>query len=63
MEKIPLAVYLNDGMMGGPTDHRSEDHALIYEWAVRVVADGITEEMGVACGIGEIILSVILMHP
>jgi hypothetical protein len=63
IEQIPLSFVFHDAMMGCPTDYRVKDNALIGEWSVRVVTDGIAEEMTVTCRIREIVLPVIFVHP
>ena len=47
MEEIPFALVLHDAVVGGPSHYRSEEDALIGERSVRIVADGVAEEMGV----------------
>ena len=63
MEEIPLAAVLEDGMMSGPSHYWREDDTLIGERSVGIVAHGIAEQMTVAGGVREIILSVVLVHP
>ena len=63
IEQEPLTLELYDAVMGRPAYNRIEDHALIGERSVRIVADGIAEEMTVASRIAEIVLAIILMHP
>ena len=63
IEQEPLALELYDAVMGRPAYNRIEDHTLIGERSVRIVADGIAEEMTVASRIAEIVLAIILMHP
>ena len=63
VEEIPLAFVLGDGVVSGPANDRSEDHALIGERSVRIVTNGIAEEVAVACRVGEVVLTVVLVHP
>ncbi len=63
MEDIPLAFVLYYGMVCGPSYDRRHYAALICEWAIRVVAHGIAQTVGVACRIGEVVLAVVLVHP
>jgi hypothetical protein len=50
-------------MVGCPTHNGLQNDALINEGAVRIVANGVTEQVTVACGIREIVLAFIFMHP
>ena len=63
IEQEPLALVLDDAVMGCPAHNGIEEHTLIGERSVRIVADGIAEEMTVASRIAEIVLAIILMHP
>ena len=63
MEEVPLALILNDGVMGGPTLDGSQDDALINEWSFRIVTDSIAEEVGVAGRVAVVVLAVVLVHP
>lgn len=63
MEQIPFAFVFRNGVMGGPTYDRGKDDTLIGERAIWVVADGITQAVGVSGGVGEVVFSVILVHP
>ena len=63
VEEIPFAFILDDAVVGGPAYDGGEDYALIDEGAVGVVADGVAEQMGVAGGVGEVIFTVVFMHP
>ena len=49
VEEIPLALELDDGMVGCPANDRSKDLALIGEWTIRIVTYCIAEEVRVAC--------------
>src|SRR6186997_3371094 len=48
VEKIPAVLELANGMMRGPAKHRSQDHALVHEWPIGVVAHGIAQQMRIA---------------
>ena len=63
VEEIPLAIVFENGVMCGPSYYRSKYHALIGERSVRIVAHCIAKQVGVACGIREIILPVVFVHP
>ena len=61
--EIPLTLVLNDRMVGGPAYDGVEDNTLIAERAVRVVANGVAEEVAVASRVREIVLTVVFVHP
>ena len=63
VEEIPLALILENGMVGSPTDNRSEDDALVGEWTIRIVTYGIAQEVTVTGRIAEIVFAVVLVHP
>ena len=48
IEEEPLALVLNDAVVGGPANNRVEDYALECERSVRTVADGVAKEMRIA---------------
>jgi len=50
-------------VMGRPTHNGVEQYTLESKGAVRVVTDGIAQQVGVTSGIGEVIPAVVLMHP
>ena len=57
--KIPLAFIFYDAVVGGPSYDGIENDALIGEWSIGIVTNGIAEEVAVARGVGEIILAVV----
>ena len=61
--QIPLALELDDAVVGSPTYDGVEDDALIGERSVRIIADGIAEEVAVASRVREIILAIVFVHP
>ena len=63
IEQEPLALVLDDAVMGSPAHNGIEEHTLIGERSVGVVSDGIAEEVAVTCGIAEIVLAIVLVHP
>ena len=63
IEQEPLALVLYDAVVRGPAHDGIEEHTLIGERSVGVVANGIAEEVAVACGVTEIVLAVVLVHP
>ena len=63
IEQEPLALVLDDAVMGGPAYDGIEDDALISEWAVGVVADSVAEEVAVTSRIAEIVFAIVLVHP
>ena len=63
VEQEPLALVLDDAVVGSPAHDGVEEHALIGERAVGVVADGVAEEVAVASGVAEIVFAVVLVHP
>jgi hypothetical protein len=63
IEKVPLVAVLDDGVVGGPSDDGGEDNAFIDEGAAGVIGDGVTDLVGVAGGIGEIIGVAVTVHP
>ena len=63
MEQIPFAPVFHDGVVGSPAYHRCQDYSLIGERTVRIVADRIAQAVGITGRVGEVIFSVILVHP
>ena len=63
IEQEPLALILHDAMVCGPAYDGIEDDTLIGEGSVRIVTDGIAEHVAVACGVAEIVLAVVFVHP
>ena len=63
VEKVPLPSYIDDGLMIGPSFHRREHYALVSEGSIRTVARRVNDIVCIPRRIGEIILSIILMHP
>ena len=63
VEEIPLALVFSNGMVGCPTNYWCHNHSLIGEWTIRIITNGIAEEVAVACRIGEVVLSVLFEHP
>ena len=61
--QVPLALELDNAVVGGPADDGIEDDSLIGEGSVRIVADGIAQVVAVASGVREIVLAVVLVHP
>ena len=49
IEQEPFALVLHDAVVGGPAYDGIEDNTLIGEGAIRIVADGLSEHMSVAC--------------
>ena len=48
MEQIPFAFVLGNGVVSGPAHNRCQNHALIGERSVRIVADCVAKEVAVA---------------
>ena len=63
IEQEPLALVLDDAVMGCPAHNGIEEYTLIGERAVGVVADGIAEEVAVTSRIAEIVLAIVFVHP
>ena len=63
MEQIPFVPVFHNGVVGSPAYHRSQDYSLISERTVRIVADGVAQAVGITGRVGEVIFSVILVHP
>ena len=63
IEQIPLSLILYDAVVSGPTNNRIQDDTLIGEWSIRIVTDGIAEEVAITSRITEIVLAVVLVHP
>jgi hypothetical protein len=61
--EIPLSLILYDGMVSGPAYDGVEDDALIAEWAIGVVTNGIAQEVAVASRVGEIVFAIVFVHP
>ena len=63
MEQIPFAPVFHNGVVGSPAYYRSQDYSLIGERTIRTVTDGVAQAVGITGRVGEVILSVILVHP
>lgn len=63
VEQIPFPFIFYDGVVCGPSHYGCEDDPLIGEWAIGVVAHGIANQVGVTGGVGEVIFSIVTMHP
>ena len=63
VEKVPFPLELNDRMMGCPSQNRGQDITLEYKWSGWILAGGISNEMCITGGIGEIVDAVIFVHP
>ena len=50
-------------MVVGPALHGFEHNALVSERAIRVVADGVAQIVGISGGVGEVVLAVVFVHP
>ena len=61
--QIPLALELYNAVVRCPTYDGIEDDTLIGEGAIGIVADGVAQEVAVTSRVGEIVLSIILVHP
>ena len=63
IQQIPLPLKLYDAVVSCPTHYGLQNHTLIGEGAVRVIANGIAEQVTVAGRIREVVLTLILVHP
>ena len=63
VEQIPLSLILHDAVVGGPTNDGLQNDTLIGEGAVGRLTDSVAQIVTVACGVAEVVLSVILVHP
>ena len=63
VEQIPLTLELHDAVVGSPTHDGVEQHTLIGEGTVRIISNGLAEEVAVARRVREVVLTVVLMHP
>lgn len=63
MEEIPSAFIFDYAVVCGPAHDGLEEHAAVGEGSIGVVARGVTEEMGVARAVTEIIGAVVFVHP
>jgi hypothetical protein len=61
--QIPLALELNNAVVSRPTYDRIENNALVGKRTIGIVTNGIAQEVAIASGIGEIVLTIILVHP
>ena len=61
--EIPLAFELYDGVVGSPTYDRVKNDTFIGEWSIGIVANSIAEQVAVARRVGEIIISIVFVHP
>ena len=55
MEQVPASPVLADGMVGGPSHHRLQQHPAPTERAVGGIPHGIAQQMRVARGIREVV--------
>ena len=63
VEEVRFPLKLTDGMVGGPPNNRGQNDSLVGKWTIGIITCGITQQMGIAGGIGEIIFALVLMHP
>ena len=63
VEEPPAALVANDAVVSGPTDYGLQQFALETEGTIGIVAYSQTEQVAVACRIGEEVLAVCLVHP
>ena len=50
-------------MVIGPALNRLQDISLVSERPIRAVPCSISDKMGIASGIGQVVFPVVLMHP
>ena len=63
IEQKPFAIVLHDGVVIGPAKYRCEHNAFVGEWAVGRITDGVSDVVGIAGGVGQIIFAVKFMYP
>ena len=63
IEEIPFSLKLYNRVVIRPAFHRLEYIALIGERAIGIVSYRISDKMRVSRGVGQIVLSVIVVHP
>src|SRR5690606_25475384 len=59
----PLALKLDDGVMSRPANYRVEDSSGVGEGPDGAVTYRIDEVMRVACGVREVVSTLVLVHP
>lgn len=52
-----------NGMMRGPAHYRRQDDSLIGEGTIGIVANGVTQQMGITGRIRKIVFALVLMYP
>jgi len=63
VEQVPLALELRNRVVCSPALDRLQDPVLVCERSKRRVANGVCEVVGVASGVREVVLAVVLVHP
>jgi hypothetical protein len=63
IEQIPLTLILYDAVVSGPSYNGVKDNTLIGERTIRIIANSIAQHVAVTSRVGEVVLTVILMHP
>ncbi len=63
VEQIPFTLVLHDGVVVGPAEYGGEDYAFVGVGAIEVFSHRIGDVVGVAGGIGEVILAVKFVDP
>ena len=63
IQEIPLPLEFHYTVMCGPSDYRFQNNTLKGEGAVWIVANGIAKQVAVAGRIGEVVLTLVFMHP
>ena len=63
IEKVPFPLKLDDGMMRRPPNDRVKDISPKNKWTGGVLTSGIGDKVGIASRIGEIVGTIILVHP
>jgi hypothetical protein len=61
--EIPLTLELYDGMVGSPSYYWIENHSLIGKRSIRIVTNGIAQQVAVSRRVREIVFAIILVHP
>lgn len=63
VEKIRLALKLNNGMVSRPSKHRLENASSIDERSERARSGSEAQEVSIACRVREVVGTVVLVHP